>query len=252
MEYSEYREMVQKILDIQSQDWENCFNKLLHKYRVYYSDDIFLDRKLEIRDGIPEVGYYNFRIKSDVIISLLKDFFGPQTIITSSLKADHDVANIYMNFIFDRDITSISEIRSDQLRLYNWYHFKVIIDSNQFDWVGGNLILMKGKYKSKWFLYNWSLKIDLTDNYKSINSYKIYNRRESFNVVTGDELLGILRDARPYLNQTVLYDLLLNQDLLLLKSNNTRSPHKSLYVAIPGSQFRWHNYELMWVFNFYL
>ena len=247
----QYKDKIQRILDIKSLEWDECFNKLLHNYKFYYSDDISLEDKLEMKSGESIVKFYDYKIKSEFTISLIKKFFGSESVITDGLNTSyHRVTSIPISFIFNKKDTNILKIKARQS--HSWYQFKTVVNSKKINWVGSYKIFIKEKKSPKWFPYNWLLTIDTKNNYKDLNNYEIYKRKEFYNVLTGNELTNMLKVAKLYLDQTVLYDLLLSQELLWMTTNNTSIPYRYFYVAIPGSQIKWRDYELIWVLNFYL
>lgn len=245
----EYEEIVKKIVDTKRPDWEMCHEKLLDNYREYYSDDISFYKK-----PTPEsilLYNYNFILKSKSILENIKNLFGSDAELSSTLENNHIIASIHTNSFLDKKDKHIFQIRSHEVFLPSWYYYEFVSSSGKFHWTGGNMIFMRKINNSRWYRYDWLLDIDLRDPDRDLNNYKIYDKKKYYRILTNSELTETLKVVKPYLDQTVLYRLLMDRDMILLERYNAYDPYSDLYVAIPDSQVQWHNYELMWVFNFY-
>lgn len=130
--------------------------------------------------------------------------------------------------------------------------FRSVSDLNQSNWLSSHIILIREKNGTMWYRYNWLLDIDLINNYKNLNNYKIYKSGRFYKLLSDRESMYMLKAIRSHLDQTVLYHLLKSRDLLWMKNNIYFKPQHSLHIAIPDSQIEWNNYELIWAYEFYL
>lgn len=247
----EYKEMVQKIIDLKSPDWDKCHEALLNKYKEYYHNDISLDKELLSR---PTSLMYNytFKLKLEAVKEFTKNLLNHNGVLLNELYS-YNIADIYINFKLDKNNKNICKIRASQVSSSrsSWWN-RSSSDPESKYWFLYNKILIRKLNTYHWYRYSWLLDIDLTSPYKNLNKYKMLDHEIHYYILTGSELSNTLKAMRPYWGQTILYELLLSQDLILMRCNNIQDHHKDLYVAIPDSEIRWHDYELMWVFNFYL
>ena len=241
--------MVQKIIDLKSPDWDKCHEALLNKYKEYYHNDISLDKELLFR-STNLVYNYTFKLKLEALKEFIKNLLNHNRVLLNGLDSAN-IAAININFTLDNNNKNICKIRASQVSLSRWWD-RSCSDPESKCWFLSNKILIRKLNTYHWYRYSWLLDIDLTYPYKNLNKYKMLDHEIHYDILTGSELSDILKAMRPYWGQTMLYELLLNRDLILMKCNNVRDHHKDLHVAIPGSEIQWHDYELVWDFNFYL
>ena len=172
-------------------------------------------------------------------------------IISSKLDDDHNMAKIYIDIIYDNYDKPFIKITARQIILDTFYYCKFIGFPEKTNWMGGNVIFMRKLNTHLWYRYSWLLDIDLENPYIKLDDYKILDRKIFYRFLNRGELTQTLKKVKPYLNHTVLYELLKNEELILLKRVDTNINYENLHIAIPDSQIRWMNYELLWIFNFY-
>jgi len=241
--------MVQKIIDLKSPDWDKCHEALLNKYKEYYHNDISLDKELLSR-STSLVYNYTFKLKLEALKEFTKNLLNHNGVLLNESDS-YNIADIYIDFKLDKNNKNICKIRASQVSLSTLRN-RSCPDPESTCWFLNNKILIRKLNTYHWYRYSWLLDIDLTYPYKNLNKYKMLDHEIHYYILTGSELSDTLKAMRPYWGQTILYELLLSRDLILMGCNIIEDHHKDLYVAIPGSEIRWHDYELVWVFNFYL
>lgn len=248
----EYEEVVKKIVDIKRPEWDDLYRALLNNYREYYHNDISLRKGLVSRAGRPDLEYhYTFTLRLEALTEINRNLLGIDGKLLDISKKSYDIANICIDFQPNAYNRNMYILNIHQEFLPSWCYSIPKSKSEWTTWFGENIILMRKINTLKWYSYNSLLEIDITNLYKNLNNYKILEAETNYHILTGSELTHYLRSIEPYWNGTTLYALLNDQDLLLMKSNDTREDYKRIYIAIPDSQIQWNDYELMWVFEFY-
>ena len=247
----EREEIVKKIVEIKSPNWEICFERLLNNYKEYYSSNVSLYKTSLSSSSSYLVYAYNFILGSETIIAFIKGFFGDDVIITSKLKNDNVIASILIKVILDENNKDGFKINAKEVFLDKWKFYKFISTSKKIKWQGTNIIFMRKKNTPQWYHYNWSLNIEFTDSYEVYNKYETDNSKTPYRIIDNNELMDALKKLKPYLNETALYDSLVRKDLILMKRDVIYDTYSDLYVMIPDAQVWWNDFEVVWAFNFY-